>query len=144
MIAPVLLIGSLVFIYYFYADPYRGLVGDARFIADGDSFQLCDGDECTRIRLCGIDAPELDDAGGKEARQALKRLVSGETIECIPMGEGTICDGLGKHRSYGRTVAQCFVGNRDLAEEQVRAGHACDLPRFSDGHYGAIKGSCSN
>ena len=87
--------------------------------------------------------PEYGDPGAKESRRALVRLIADEEVYCIPMGEGTVCDGLGKHKSHGRTVAQCYVGKRDLAEEQVRAGHACDLPRFSDGHYGAIPGACS-
>ncbi len=133
----------LVLIYWLLPGSYQGITGIPRYIADGDSFTLCDGDECTRIRLCGVNAPEHGDPGGKESRTALRKLIGEAEVYCIPMGDGTPCDGLGTHKSHGRTIAQCYVGKVDLAEAQVRKGHACDLPRFSDGYYGAIKGACS-
>ena len=137
------LLAGLVIIYWLLPGSYEGITGVPRYIADGDSFTLCEDDECTRIRLCGINAPEIGDPGGNEARAAMKRLIGGEEVYCIRIGDGTVCDQLSKHYDKGRTVAQCYVGKRDIAEEQVRAGHACDLPRFSDGHYGALPGACS-
>ncbi len=96
--------------------------------ADGDSLRL-QGD---RIRLLGIDAPELDqlcwDANGAEwtcgrdARAELARLVAAGPIDCQPAGTDR----------YGRTLARCAVGQVDVGGAVVEAG----LALATDG-YGA-------
>jgi endonuclease YncB( thermonuclease family) len=96
--------------------------------ADGDSLRL-QGD---RIRLLGIDAPELDqlcwDAAGAEwpcgraARDELARLVAAGPVDCQPEGADR----------YGRTLARCSVNQIDLGGGVVRAG----LALATDG-YGA-------
>lgn len=88
--------------------------------ADGDSLALR-GD---RIRLLGIDAPELDqicwDADGAEwpcGRAALRRLselIGGAETSCQP--EGT--------DRYGRTLATCTAADRDIAAALVAEGLA--------------------
>ncbi|MDP1731549.1 MAG: thermonuclease family protein [Devosia sp.] len=88
--------------------------------ADGDSLRLR-GD---RIRLLDIDAPELDqicwEAEGGEwpcGRAAHRRLVDllrqGAT-SCQPQKQDT----------YGRTLASCTVGGRDLGAVLVSEGMA--------------------
>lgn len=96
--------------------------------ADGDSLRLR-GD---RIRLKGIDAPELDqicwDQAGKEwpcGRAAYRRLdvlLAEGTADCQPLGED----------KYGRTLASCIVGGRDLGATLVAEGMA-----IAYGDYGA-------
>jgi endonuclease YncB( thermonuclease family) len=103
----------------------------AQSIVDGDTLFV----GRLKYRLCGIDAPERDEPGYREATTYLRKLVAGKTIKCTPVGHGTPCDGRSKPRSYDRIVAQCFVDGKDLAAEMVRAGHAKDWPRFSGGHY---------
>lgn len=93
--------------------------GRAR-ISDGDSFHL--GDE--RIRLLGIDAPELAqtcaDARGRDwpcgrtAHDRLAALVAGKALTCNPQG----------HDRFGRILATCSVGGRDLGAQMVEAGLA--------------------
>lgn len=99
------------------------LTGSVR-VADGDSLEL--GGE--RIRLEGIDAPELrqscgaPDGGpadaawpcGEKARQALKRLVSAGEVSCRPVDEDR----------YGRAVAICTAGGRDVGAAMVEEGWA--------------------
>ena len=46
-------------------------------IIDGDTFELTDG---TRVRLIGIDAPEIDEYCSEHARQRLISLISGKTV----------------------------------------------------------------
>ena len=116
-----------------------GTVGE---IADGDTFTLCDGDDCTKIRLCGIDAPERAETGAREATDALTTIISGKYVRCIPVGRGSVCDGRSKPTNSGRVVAQCYVDSTDIAAEMVKVGHACDWRKFSGGHYGKIEGAC--
>ena len=79
-----------------------------------------------KIRLQGINAPELDEPYGKQAKWALHKLVKGQTITAHPSGE----------ESYGRIVAKCFLEDgRDIAAEMVKMGLALDLPNYPDADY---------
>lgn len=94
---------------------------------DGDSLRK-DGAE---FRLNGIDAPELhqtcknasgkDYACGREARNALRALVSGRTLVCAIIDTDR----------YGRAVAVCKAGERDINAEMVRLGWAVAYRRHS-------------
>lgn len=46
-------------------------------VVDGDTFQLFSG---KRVRLMGVDAPEYDRCGGKEARSLLTRLILNKQV----------------------------------------------------------------
>lgn len=113
------------------------IAGPAK-VVDGDGL-VVDGVE---IRLCGVDAPERREAGYLASTQSLAAIVKGRTVRCVPVGEGTPCDGRSKRWNHGRLVAQCFLDDgRDVAAEQVRAGHAIDCDRFSGGHYAPLQTS---
>jgi endonuclease YncB( thermonuclease family) len=109
-------------------DPLPPRFSGMAVAADGDSLRL-QGD---RIRLLGIDAPELDqvcwDASGAEwpcgraARAELARLVAAGPADCQPEGSD----------KYGRTLARCEVVGADLGAAIVSAG----LALATDG-YGA-------
>jgi endonuclease YncB( thermonuclease family) len=91
-------------------------------VVDGDGLRL----EGYEIRLDGIDAFELHQACdgrpcGSAARAALSELISGQTVTCRPTDTDP----------YGRTIATCRVGGRDLGAELVRAGHALAYRRYS-------------
>ena len=93
-------------------------------IADGDSFRI--GGQ--RYRLHGIDAPELhqdciDALGkswpcGRRARTELQRIIGTQPVNC----RAVVTD------RFGRIVATCMAGGRDLAEEMVRTGYAMSSP----------------
>lgn len=103
------------------------MLSGAAQVVDGDTLRL--GAET--LRLHAIDAPELGqicrDAEGRRwdcgqvARDALRDLASGTII----------CEGRERDR-YGRLVAKCFSGNRDLGAEMVRQGAAFAYPRFGE------------
>lgn len=101
-------------------DPEPGqLSGQAR-ISDGDSFHL--GEE--RIRLLGIDAPELaqtcktrrggDWPCGRVARDRLSALIRSGTLACDAEGRD----------KYRRILATCRVDGRDIAKAMVADGLA--------------------
>ena len=57
-------------------------VGSVARVSDGDTVRLLVNDSTElKIRLSGIDAPELDQAFGKESKNRLTKLVDGRTIE---------------------------------------------------------------
>ena len=98
------------------------------FIAiDGDSLRKGDHE----YRLNGIDAPELhqtckntsgkDYPCGREARAALRALVSGKVLDCAIIDTDR----------YGRSVAICKAGERDINAEMVRLGWAVAYRRHS-------------
>lgn len=79
-----------------------------------------------RIRIAGIQAPELSEPGGIASRDHLRALVAGQPLAC---------DSHGRDR-YGRRVATCYLPDgRDIACAMVAAGHAADWPRYSKGAY---------
>ncbi|MEK7762930.1 MAG: thermonuclease family protein [Nitrospirota bacterium] len=77
---------------------------------DGDTLRM--GSE--RIRLRGIDTPELTEPRGPEARQRLEQLLKEGPIRIVPHGQDV----------YGRTVADVFVDGRNVAEVLKQEGFA--------------------
>lgn len=92
------------------------------WVIDGDTIHI----GSHKIRFQGINAPELDEPYGKQAKWALHKMVKGKTITAYPNGE----------KSYDRIVAKCFLDDgRDLAAEMVKMGLALDLPNYPDADY---------
>jgi endonuclease YncB( thermonuclease family) len=96
---------------------------------DGDTLRL----DSERIRILGIDAPELEqdctDASGskwscgKTARTRMAGLLMGAAVDCQAQG----------HDRYRRVLAHCRSGSTDLGQAMVRAGLAvADGDYFSD------------
>ena len=95
--------------------------GRARII-DGDTIVIRD----TRIRLAGIDAPELEHPWGKKSKFALIALCKGREVVAEVTGD----------LSHGRLVARCrLCDGTDLAAELVKQGLALDWASFSGGGY---------
>ena len=91
-----------------------------------------DGDTCTtttgeRVRLACIDTPELvgmraEPVPAKAARDFLRNLVVDKKVRIRRITEDR----------YGRTVAELFVGERNVQREMVAAGHAEVYQRYAD------------
>ncbi len=102
------------------------LQGEARAV-DGDTLQVGD----TRLRLHGIDAPELrqtceDQAGeawacGRRAASELAAAVAGGEIHCISR----------ERDRYRRLVATCWSQGRDIGQSLVSYGWAVAYRRYS-------------
>jgi micrococcal nuclease len=91
-------------------------------VIDGDTIDI----KGKRIRLAGIDAPELEDPYGKRAKSMLIQLCQGQRIRAVSEGGS----------SHDRTVATCYLPDgRDLSAEMVKAGLAIDWRKFSGGKY---------
>jgi len=92
------------------------------FVIDGDTIQIGK----VRLRLAGIDAPEMEHPWGKKAKWELVKLCKGQIITAE----------LEPEISYDRVVATCYLPDgRDLSAEMVKMGLAIDWPKFSGGKY---------
>lgn len=80
------------------------------YTIDGDTLRM--GSD--RIRLRGIDTPELTEPRGPEARQRLEQLLKEGPIRIVPHGQDV----------YGRTVADVFVNGKNVAEILKMEGFA--------------------
>ena len=84
-----------------------------------------------KIRLFGIDAPEMDqycerpDGSdwdcGRWSRDEVRRILKGRDLRCVEQDIDR----------YGRMVARCFLGDQDLAEQLARAGVVFSYPQYS-------------
>ena len=84
----------------------------------------------TKIRLFGVDAPEIDHPYGKKAKWALVRLCKGHKVTAEITDED----------DYGRCVAKCYLPDgRDISAELVKQGLALDWPKFSGGKYAHLE-----
>lgn len=98
--------------------------GVVAWVTDGDTFRLAGGE---RIRIAGIDAPEIQRghakcraelARGKAATAKAIALLKGRRVEIERVG-----------RSYGRTVGRVRLDGRDVAATLVGLGAARWWPR---------------
>ena len=99
----------------------RKLVGKA-WVIDGDTIVV----NKIKIRLAGIDAPELDQPWGQKSKWGMVRICKGQTLHVELTGE----------TSYDRLVGTCYLPDgRDIGAEIIKAGLALDGSYFSKGKY---------
>lgn len=84
------------------------LQGSAK-VVDGDTLIVAG----ERVRLRNVDAPELDQPGGRAAADYLAALVKGRVV---------VCDVAARDR-WARAVASCRAGQVELGEQLIAAGH---------------------
>jgi len=92
------------------------ITGRALWIDDGDTFWMVTKDKAAvKIRMWGIDAPEKDQPGGKEATMALIQMIGRKQIKVETFG-------LDRYKS--RTMGRVYLGALDVNLEMVATGNA--------------------
>ena len=87
--------------------PRQTVLHGSAYVVDGDTLVIRN----TRIRLFGVDAPEMQHPFGQKAKWALVSLCKGKTVRAEVIEED----------SHGRIVARCYLEDgRDLSAEMVR------------------------
>lgn len=97
------------------------IVGWVVSIHDGDTLTVRHGDQLLKVRLFGIDAPEMDQAFGAASRDHLRRLALERTVQVKVQARD----------AYGRNVAKVSVAGVDVETEQVRSGMAWVYRKYS-------------
>lgn len=92
-------------------------------VTDGDTVRVTGGPwEQERVRLAGIDAPELSQAWGPEATEALEKLVAGRDILLVSAGRD----------KYSRLLGDLWAGDKWLNLQLVEDGHSWWYRKYSD------------
>ncbi len=123
IICTLIIISMLCSVTYSQEPTFQKLVCTSSYVIDGDTINCTSQSKWHRIRLIGMDAPEImqtcKDKDGKEyrcgltAKKALNDMIAGHIVEC---------DLYGKDR-YNRDLANCFVGNKNLAYSMMEEGY---------------------
>jgi len=103
---------------YVHADTLKGQVVK---VADGDTITVQDDQgQKHRIRLAGIDAPEMNQPYGLHSKNNLRSLVAGQTVKVE----------YEKRDRYNRIVGKVLIDGLDVGLEQVRVGLAWHYKRY--------------
>jgi len=107
--------------------PVQTEVHGIAHVHDGDTFTVAG----VKIRLFGIDAPEMDQncelrdgsawACGRWSRDEVRRILNGRDLRCVKQ----------VYDKYGRMVARCYLGEQDLARMLVQDGIVFSYASFS-------------
>ena len=84
-------------------------------VIDGDTFETESGE---KVRLIGINAPEISDIFGQEAKQHLSDLIDGKTIDLYT-------DNISKDRDrYSRLLRYVIIDDTDINKQMISDGFA--------------------
>lgn len=104
------------------------------YIYDGDTFRTYEGD---RVRIWGLDAPEMDERGGVRAKDTLHYIIaeSDGSLTCYEMGRDR----------YGRVVARCETRRGDdIACLMIWRGVADEWWDYSQNYYAGCRAPRDN
>lgn len=97
------------------------LSGKVVSIHDGDTITILQDKEQIKVRLFGIDAPELKQPYGKKSKQFLANLIAGEVVEVEENGKDR----------YKRTIGTFYLNGKDINAQMVENGYAWAYRKFS-------------
>lgn len=108
--------------------PAGGVRGTVTSVVDGDSLWILPdgGGKAIEVRLAGIDAPEICQEHGAEARAFLAEKVLKKPVRLVLKG----------HDGYGRALGHVHADGMDLNRLLVEEGHAWSLrTKWDQGPY---------
>lgn len=105
---------SIILILFFVSCSFHGKV---KRVIDGDTIVM---DDNTHVRLNNLDAPELHQFYGNQAKQFLSNLVLNKTITGVKHGKD----------KYGRTIADLYLNGLWINKEIVITGNAVVYPKY--------------
>jgi endonuclease YncB( thermonuclease family) len=98
------------------------IIAKVVYVNDGDTITIrTAADQKLKIRLFGVDCPEVDQPYGKKAKWFTYELVFGQRVKVWPVGKD----------SDGRMVGWVFTKEKSLNKELLLAGLAWHYKRYS-------------
>jgi len=103
-------------------DVVMGLGAEVTAVIDGDTIDVRIAGGTERVRIIGIDTPEIgrdgaaDECYAQEAREYVNAALYGRTVELYPDPTQDDAD------RYGRLLRHVIVDDRSMAEEAIAAG----------------------
>lgn len=107
-------IGLFVLALLFWSTSAVAWEGTVVRVADGDTFQVRQGEQLVTIRLYGIDCPEHGQPFWREAKNEIGRLIQGKKVSVQPV----------EIDQYGRVVALVWIRGQLVNGDMVRRGLA--------------------
>lgn len=102
--------------------PISMMLSGRAHVIDGDTIRIGK----IKVRLAGIDAPELDRPWGQKSKWEMVRICKGQDITVELTGD----------TSYDRLVGTCYLPDgTDIGAEIIKAGLALDGGFYSEGKY---------
>ena len=101
--------------------PLFALSGKVVSIHDGDTITVLQDKQQLKVRLYGIDAPELKQPYGKKSKQFLANLIADEVVEVEENGKDR----------YKRTIGTIYLNSADINAQMVENGYAWAYRKFS-------------
>lgn len=99
-----------------------GFTGKVVGVHDGDTFTILHESKAEKVRVNGIDCPEMGQPFGMRAKQYASGLIFGRTVTVAVFGRDR----------YGRTIGDAVLADgRNLSREMVRAGLAWQYREYS-------------
>ena len=124
---------TILFELYSHKFNAREIRSTAVRVSDGDTIVMNDTSGKKRIRLKGIDAPEIKQVCtayengqikqylcGEEAKKHLAQMINGYQVECTNEGQD----------KYNRQLSYCYANGKDLNKAMVRDGYAIAYTSF--------------
>ena len=97
-------------------------------IVDGDTIQVIDSNGIKfKIRLLGIDTPELKQRFGYESSLFLKKIIDGKSVIIISKPEKNKPYTLGR---YKRIIGKIILNGKDINLEMVQKGMAWHYKKY--------------
>ena len=114
MTTRILLLAIILIANNVHAEPAFG--GKVSYVSDGDTLwvQAESGGPPRKLRIDGIDAPEICQTGGAESRALLAQHALHQQVEVT----------VRRHDTYGRALARIRLDGHDLGAQMVSAGQA--------------------
>ena len=116
----------LISLFFFERTPY--VISGKAEVVDGDTIKI----NGTKIRLFGIDAPELKQKCRKKSGESyLCGKFSKGMLDFIESQDVTVRCEYSKKDKYGRILGICFTPRKDLNKWMVQTGAAVAYKRYS-------------
>jgi len=115
----------VVFIFFSLATQVLGtsFTGRVVSVSDGDTIQVMNNNVAEKVRLSGVDSPELGQSNGRQAKEFTADMVAGQVVTVEVKDTDR----------YGRTVGDVFlIDGKNLNREIVKAGYAWHFRKYSN------------